>query len=488
MVKGSNRGFICGLRTLTALALAATALNPAFGQGDARKRPNIILIVTDDQGYNDVGFNGSPDIRTPNIDRIAREGVRFTRGYVTFPVCGPSRAGFLTGRHPARFGFDRNPNGDPDDPRGGVPRSEEMMQEMLKRGGYSTMLVGKWHMGTHETLLPLSRGFDEFYGFVEGGHSYFPELVTLEDLRDSKKPYDWYNSKLIDNGKRVHFTKYLTDEFSDRAVDFIRRKADRQEPFFLYLAYNAPHAPLQATQAYLDRVSHIPDPKRRTYAAMITAVDDGVGRVLDELDRRGLSEDTVIFFLSDNGGVVNGDAEGPAAASNFPLRGGKSQLFEGGVRVPFAMRWPARLKGGRDYTRPVSSMDILGTLTSQIGIQPRAGYPLDGVDLIPYLTGAKTDDPQPVLYWRRFDQGQYAMVVGDLKYVYNGKARLLFNLRDDGSETRSIAAQNAPFLDRLDQLYGLWNAGMAKQPAFPPLGTWPKPKGKAQSRPQEPAE
>lgn len=482
MKAGSNSRIGTGLRALSALALTATALNPALARSDARQRPNIVLIVTDDQGYRDVGFNGSRDIRTPNIDRIAREGVRFTRGYVTFPVCGPSRAGFLTGRHQSRFGFDRNPNGDPDDVRGGLPRSEEMMSEMLKRGGYSTMLVGKWHMGTHDTLRPRNRGFDEFFGFIEGGHSYFPELVKLEDLRDSKKPYDWYNTKLIDNGARVHFKKYLTDELSDRAVNFITRKADKDEPFFLYVAYNAPHAPLQATQEYLDRVSHIADPRRRTYAAMITAVDDGVGRVLDELDRKGLSENTVVIFLSDNGGVTNSDTGEPAVASNFPLRGGKSQLFEGGVRVPFAMRWPAKLKGGRDYTRPVSSMDIFATLSGQLGIAPSADRPLDGVDLIPYLKGEKTGDPQPVLFWRKFDQRQYAMVVGDLKYINNGTTRFLFNLRADEGETKSIAAQNGPFLDRLDRLYGTWNSRMAKEPAFPPLGTWPRQQAKPKAK------
>lgn len=482
MARGSNPGIATGLRALAALALTATALNPVTARSDSRQRPNIVLIVTDDQGYRDVGFNGSRDIRTPNIDRIAKEGVRFTRGYVTFPVCGPSRAGLLTGRHQARFGFDRNPNGDPDDVRGGLPRSEEMLSEMLKRAGYSTMLVGKWHMGTHETLRPRNRGFDEFYGFIEGGHSYLPELVTMEDLRDSKKPYDWYNTKLIDNGARVHFKKYLTDELSDRAVDFITRKADQDVPFFLYLAYNAPHAPLQATQQYLDRVSHIADPRRRAYAAMITAVDDGVGRLLNELDRKGLAHDTVVFFLSDNGGVTNGDTGEPPVASNFPLRGGKSQLFEGGVRVPFAVRWPARLEGGKDYTRPVSSIDIFATLAGQLGIAPRPDRPLDGVDLIPYLKGEKTGDPQLVLFWRKFDQGQYAMVVGDLKYINNGTTRFLYNLRSDEGETRSIAAQNGPLLERLDRLYAVWNSRMAKEPAFPPLGTWPKqpakPKGK----------
>lgn len=461
------------------IALSLSASVPTGAQETAAKRPNVIVIVTDDQGYADVGFNGSKDIATPGIDRIAKEGVRFTRAYVTFPVCGPSRAALLTGRHNARFGFDRNPNADPADPRGGLPRNEEMMSEMLKRGGYATMAIGKWHMGTHPTLRPRVRGFDEFYGFLEGGHRYFPEEVTMEDISDSKKPYDWYYTKLVDNGARVGFKQYLTDEFSDRAVDFVRRKAKGNAPFFLYLAYNAPHAPLQATEKYLSRFAHVPDKNRRTYLAMISAVDDGVGRVLAELDAQGVAKDTVVVFLSDNGGVVNRETGEPPAASNWPLRGGKSQLFEGGVRVPMAVRWPRRIAGGRDYTRPVSAMDVFATLAAGANIQPRADRPLDGVNLVPYLDGATKGDPQPVLFWRKFDQRQRAVIAGDLKYIDNGNGKLLFNLRRDTSETANIAAVNAAAVEKLDGVWSVWNAQMAKQPAFPPLGTWPKQGGGA---------
>lgn len=472
-----------GWRLIGGLALAATALTPAHARPDAQTRPNIILIVTDDQGYRDVGFNGSTEIRTPNIDRIAREGVRFTRGYVTYPVCGPSRAGLLTGRYQSRFGFDRNPNGDPADPRGGVPRTEEMVSELLKRGGYATKLVGKWHMGTHPSLRPRSRGFDEFYGFIEGGHDYRPEATVFEALEDSKKPYDWYRSKLIDNGARVHFRKYLTEELSDRAVEFVARKAAADQPFFLYLAYNAPHSPLQATDKYLSRYAHIQDPKRRTYAAMISAVDDGVGQLLDELDRKGIAQDTLVFFISDNGGVVTAETGEQSVADNGPLRGGKSQLFEGGVRVPFAMRWPRKLAGGRDYDRPVSTLDIFGTIASQTGIGARPGRHIDGVDLVPYLKGEKAGDPQPALYWRMFDQGRHAMVVGDLKYFWNGKQAVLFNLRTDPGETKPMPVTDKALIERLSQLYANWNAQMARQPAFPPLGTWPPKPGQGAAKP-----
>lgn len=464
---------IAALVALLALAPGARAAPDA----PPSARPNVVIIITDDQGYADVGFNGSSEIPTPNIDRIAREGVRFTRAYVTYPVCGPSRAGLLTGRYQSRFGFDRNPNGDPADPRGGLPRSESMLQEILKSAGYYSMIVGKWHMGTHPTLRPRARGFDEFYGFIEGGHSYLPEEIEFEDISQSKKPYDWYRTKLIDNGVRVTFGQYLTDELSDRAVDFVRRRSGQAQPFFLYLAYNAPHAPLQATEKYLARFPHIADPRRRTYAAMISAVDDGVGRVLAELDRQGVAENTIVFFLSDNGGVIDRATGEQPVADNGPLRGGKSQLFEGGIRVPFAMRWPAMIAGGRDYTRPISSMDIAGTLAGQLGLAINPARPLDGVDLIPYLKGEKSGDPQPVLFYRKFDQRQSAMVIGDLKYFDNSQQRLLFNLRSDEGEKASIAATNRENVDRLKNLFDIWNAQMAAEPAFPPLGTWPRQGG-----------
>lgn len=473
VTKGSRSKVGSGIRVLGALAVAATSLTPALARPDAAQRPNIILIVTDDQGYRDVGFNGSTEIRTPNIDRIAREGVRFTRGYVTFPVCGPSRAGLLTGRYQSRFGFDRNPNGDPSDPRGGLPRTEEMMSEMLKRGGYATKIVGKWHMGTHPTLRPRVRGFDEFYGFIEGGHSYRPEETDMDDISQSKKPYDWYRTKLIDNGAKVNFKKYLTEEFSDRAVEFVSRKAAADQPFFLYLAYNAPHTPLQATEKYLSRYPDIKNEKRRTYAAMISAVDDGIGQLLDTLEAKGIAKDTVIFFLSDNGGVASTETGETPIADNAPLRGGKSQLFEGGVRVPFAVRWPGRIAGGRDFDRPVSSLDIFATLSAQLAIAPKPGHPLDGVNLLPYLDGAKKGDPEPVLYWRKFDQGQNAMVIGDLKYFNNGKKAQTFNLKADVGETKPLDTIDPALIGKIEGLYRNWNAQMAKQPAFPPLGTWP---------------
>lgn len=459
---------------MLAFCLAGCTITTAHAQdpsGDTR--PNIVVIITDDQGYKDVGFNGSEDIPTPHIDRIANEGVRFTRGYVTYPVCGPSRAGLLTGRHQSRFGFDRNPDNNPNNPLSGLPLSEEIMSEYLKRGGYYTMAVGKWHMGTHPTLRPRARGFDEFYGFWEGGHRYFPEDIRFEGFEDYRRPFDWYRAKLVDNGERVGLDQYLTDELSDRAVDFVQRSEGSGHPFFLYLAYNAPHSPLQASEKYLSRFSHIENQRRRTYAAMISAVDDGVGRLLDELDRQNIADNTLVVFLSDNGGVLPRNARQEPAADNSPLRGGKSELFEGGVRVPFAMRWPAKFSGGADYARPVSSLDIFGTIAAHTGIPVREDRPLDGVDLVPYLLGEKNGDPQPMLFFRKFDQGINAMVIGDLKYIDFGDYRVLFNLRGDEGETSNIGRGNRANMNRLGTVYNQWNAQMADEPAFPPLGSWP---------------
>ncbi len=221
------------------------------------RAPNLIIVLTDDLGYADVGFNGCQDFQTPHIDRIAREGVRFTSGYVSYPVCGPSRAGLMTGRYQDRFGFCDNPVIDPTNPTAGLPLTETTIAEALRQANYRSMAVGKWHLGSHPSLHPMQRGFDEFFGFLSGGHDYFPENLTLHDLSEVTEMWGWYRTKLLRNHQRVDINEYLTDEFSNEAVAFVERAGD--QPFFLYLAYNAPHTPLQATAAYLDRVKHIED-------------------------------------------------------------------------------------------------------------------------------------------------------------------------------------------------------------------------------------
>lgn len=426
-------------------------------------RPNVIIILTDDQGYNDVGFNGSKDIPTPNIDRIANNGVKFTNAYVTYPVCGPSRAGLITGRYQDRFGFGRNPLLAIHDTNQGLPLSEETIATVLDRENYQTMAIGKWHLGAHPRLRPLERGFDEFFGFLSGGHRYFPEDWTIPDISDVKNQWQGYNTKLLQNEKRIKETEYLTDALSREAVSFIER--NESQPFFLYLAYNAPHTPLQATEKYLNRFSHIENKKRKTYAAMISAVDDGVGNILNKLDELDLTSNTIVFFLSDNGGRSDVNF-----AKNTPLRDGKGSLFEGGIRVPFAMQWPERIPSGQVFENPVSSLDIFATVTACSKANPK--NQTDGVNLVPFLTGQKSGLPHSELFWRIFEspvesvRTGYAVRSGDFKTVKMDQGQEeLFNLSNDIGETSPIKKPNSNVKNSLKASYDAWNSEM-KDPVF----------------------
>lgn len=431
---------------LVPFTFLGTACQPSQSVKDQRP-PNVIVILTDDQGYKDVGFNNSPDIVTPHIDRIAQNGVKFTNGYVSYAVCGPSRAGLITGRYQDRFGFSRNPLFAPKDSLQGLPLSEETLATALKKSGYSTMAIGKWHLGAHPSLRPLNRGFDEFFGFLSGGHRYFPEDWKLKDISEIKAQFDAYNTKLLRNDQRIEEKEYLTDALSREAVDFVRRKAD--QPFFLYLAYNAPHSPLQATEEYLKRYAHIQDEQRRTYAAMVSAVDDGVGDLLDTLEDLGIADNTIVFFLSDNGGPEN------KGANNGELRKGKGSLHEGGIRVPFAVQWPGRIPAGKEYPHPVISLDIFATAIAQAGGNAR--NPLDGVDLLPYLTGESDNRPHPRLFWRKFDAQAVAIRDGDLKLVRDRKndSLKMYDLTNDIGESSPLTDSNR--LEELRKLHEAWN-------------------------------
>lgn len=429
----------------------------------ANEPPNVIIILADDLGYRDVGFNGCRDIPTPHIDSIARNGIRCTNGYVSYAVCGPSRAGLLTGRYQGRFGFRVNPSMDPNNPKIGIPHAEKNLAEVLKQVGYTSGVLGKWHMGSHPSQHPLERGFDEFYGFLSGGHNYFPEQLTLNDLSEVKKKWDWYRTRLLRNHTRVDTDEYLTDELSNEAVAFIQRHHDQR--FFLYLSYNAPHTPLQATQKYLDRFTKIKNKKRRTYAAMVSALDDGVGQVLETLRKLKIEERTLVFFLSDNGGPENKNA-----SDNGPLRGGKGDYYEGGVRVPFAVQWPGTLPRGVDYDQPVISLDMFATAAalSQAPIDPER--PLDGVNLIPFLTGKDNAPPHKSLFWNNHNRGDVAMRSGEIKLVKSktSKALELYRLDRDLSEKNNLAKSHAQQLDALEQELNTWKQQL-KPPAFPSL-------------------
>lgn len=426
----------------------------------AEQPPNLVLIIVDDLGYADVGFNGCTDIPTPHIDSIAEQGVRFTSGYVTYAVCGPSRAGLMTGRYPQRFGFERNPQYRPGDPNMGLPLSEETLAAVLKKAGYTSGVVGKWHLGAHPTLHPLRRGFDFFYGHLGGGHRYFPEELHIRDSYAAKDEPESYRTWILRNDEPVEPNQYLTDDFSDAAVEFV--EANKDQPFFLYLAYNAPHAPLQATEKYLARFPDIQDRKRRTYAAMVSAVDDGVGRVLDKLEELGLDDNTLVFFLSDNGGPSKN------GSSNGPLRGYKGDAWEGGWRVPFALRWTDHVPAGVSYDPVVSSLDIFATIVSLAEAPINPQRPLDGVNLIPYLDNRKTTVPHKAIYLRKFDQKAYAVRMGDFKLVMpagQNQQPVLFNLAKDIAESRNIFSDYRKTVEEIERLRFEWDAQLI-EPRF----------------------
>jgi len=427
--------------------------------------PNLIVILTDDQGYADVGFHGCKDIPTPHLDSIAANGVHFPSGYVTYSVCSPSRAGLLTGRYQQRFGHERNPRFEPTNRQVGLPLGETTLADALGKVGYQSGIVGKWHLGAHPDLHPLKRGFNEFFGHLGGGHQYFANALTIKDSLSAKTEDDSYRLWIMRNHTPVQTQQYLTDEFSDEAVHFIERHKDG--PFFLYLAYNAPHGPLQASEKYLARFPSIKNQGRRTYAAMVSAVDDGVGRVLDQLRTLHLTEDTLIFFLSDNGGPTKQNA-----SDNAPLRGNKGDPWEGGVRVPFAAQWPGHFPRGLVYEHPVSSLDIFATIAALANVEPDPIRPLDGVNLLPYVTQRKPGAPHEAIYLRIFDRGAYAVRQGSHKLVIptTGGTAELYDLSTDIGETRNLASTETSTVGELEKLRVAWDAALVP-PVFTGLET-----------------
>ncbi|MEY4244066.1 MAG: Arylsulfatase precursor [Verrucomicrobiota bacterium] len=416
-------------------------------------RPNILILLSDDQGYADLGIQGSKDIPTPHIDSLAHNGVRCTAGYVSSAMCSPSRAGLITGRSQSRFGHEVNwePDwpADPNDPRG-LPLTEKTLADHLKAAGYHTGVIGKWHLGEAPPYHPNRRGFDEFFGFIGGGHNYF-----CGAYRDTP-PQNYYNSPLERNGVPQPITPgYLTTVLGDEAASFIHR--NKEKPWVLYTAFNAPHTPNQATPELLDRVKHIADESRRTYAAMIVGMDDAVGTILKQLREDGLEERTLIFFLSDNGGTTEDNT-----SSNDPLRGRKGQMWEGGIRVPFLAQWKGVLPAGKTYDRPVSSLDILPTALAAAGTPGLGGQALDGVDLVPFLSGKKSGDPHEMLFWRMTERDIHAVRDGRHKLVKQGEKPNLFNLVTDIREAKDLDGKHPEVRDRLQKAYDEWAATLPK--------------------------
>ncbi|MBI1357822.1 MAG: sulfatase-like hydrolase/transferase [Acidobacteria bacterium] len=434
-----------GSAALGAASLACSGSSEQSPAADAK--PNIVIVFADDMGFQDAGFQGSPDCETPHLDALAREGVRFDNGYVTHPFCSPSRAALLTGRYQQRFGHENNMVFDLQDRETGLPLNEITLANLLGDAGYTTGLVGKWHLGAHPIYHPFRRGFQHMYGFVGGGHDYFDPGAPGQT--------EQHLIPIERDGEVVPETEYLTTALGREAASFVRQRAD-DEPFFLYLAFNAPHTPLQAPDEMLARFASIEDPGRRTYAAMVWALDDAVGRLEAALAETGRKDNTLLFFLNDNGGPAGNKS------SNAPLRGTKRTLYEGGVRVPFLVRWPGHIEPGSTYSRPVSSLDVLPTALAAAGVAPPADRPLDGVDLLPYLSGNQSGVPHQRLFWRCFDGVEAAVREGDWKWVRVGREARpeLYDLSTDLSEKYDVSADHPEIVAELGAAWEQWNAQM----------------------------
>ncbi|NLR93865.1 sulfatase-like hydrolase/transferase [Flammeovirga agarivorans] len=419
--------------------------------GQVSTSPNIIVIMLDDLGYADLGFHGCKDIQTPNMDRLAAQGVTFSSAYTSYPVCGPSRAGFITGRYQQRFGFERNPQYTTEDDNMGLPLTEDTFADIMKTAGYHSTIIGKWHLGATEKLHPLNRGFDEFFGHLGGGHSYFPEKYTIQYPHQASTESESYRTWIQRDFEPVKVSDYLTKEFSKEAVRYIERNKDN--PFFMFLSYNAPHTPLEAPQEYLDKYASIVDNDRRTYAAMVDVVDEGVGQILDKLEELAIDENTIIFLLSDNGGP-----EAQNASDNGVLRGGKSSVTEGGYRVPFLMSWKGEITP-QSYDKPISALDILATSAAVSNAKLDPEKPLDGVNLVPFLTGERTGEPHDAIYLRKFDNNKYTIRKGDYKLMVTGNRQWpndLYNLKDDISETKSLVSTHKDLVKEMEEDLYAW--------------------------------
>ncbi len=392
------------------------------------KQPNIIFLFADDAGYADFGFQGSKSMITPNLDQLAKRGVRFLQAYVSHPTCGPSRAGIMTGRYQHRFGYEENnvPGymsavSAADGIEMGLPLEEKTMGDYMKSLGYRTAYFGKWHQGGADRFHPLKRGFDEFYGFRGGARDYYPYEEVPNEVQN----------KLERNfGDFKEHEGYLTDVLGEETAQFMERNKD--EPFFAFLAFNAVHTPMDALPEDMAKFSQM-EGKRQRVAAMTLALDRACGTVLDKLEELGLTENTIVVFTNDNGGPSNANA-----SSNYPLSGVKSTYLEGGIRVPFLMSWPNRVKAGTTYDNPISTMDLLPTFFAAGGGDVADVTPTDGVDLIPYLTGNQYGRPHQRLFWKR--DVRAVVRDGDWKLIrFGDRPAELYYLPDDEREQNNLA-------------------------------------------------
>lgn len=420
------------------------------------QKPNFIIILADDLGFADLSLNGSIQIPTPHIDKLAESGVNFTNGYVSGPVCSPSRAGLLTGRNQVTFGHDNNLGGvQPgfDKEYNGLPLTETTIATRLKKLGYVTGLVGKWHLGTLPKFHPLQRGFDEFWGYTGGGHDYF---VAKPNGKGYQVPIEC-------NYKTPQPLTYITDDKGDECVDFIRRH--KSEPFFLFASFNAPHAPLEATEADIELFKHIADKKRRTYCAMVHRLDVNVGRIMQALEENGVAENTLVVFLSDNGGPCDSNA-----SINAPFNGQKGILLEGGIHVPFVMNWKGKLPEGVTYENPVISLDMAATFFELAGGEKTDEVKFDGVNLVPFILSEKDGKPHESFNWRFTISA--AVRQGDWKLVrLPDRLPMLFDLSKDISEQNDVALDHLDITRSMLKELGEWDVSLP-HPAFLEDAVW----------------
>ncbi len=462
--------------------------------------PNIIIITADDLGKTDISLYGGKNVNTPNMDAIGHEGVIFTEAYCTSPICSPSRAGMLTGRYVQRYGYELQPqnrypknrlqyylikyivdtgdwivaeqNGYPrqeDIDKQGLPPSEITLGELLKKRDYHTGIIGKWHLGFHEPFLPNNRGFEYQYGFYEAFSLYAP--VDSPDIINHR--HNYFASKHIwgkgrsgtcairrDNNV-IEEKEYLTQKIAREAVQYL--EAHKNEPFFLYVPFNAPHTPFQVTKKYFERFSHVKERNKRIYYAMIAALDDAVGEITKKLKELDLEEKTIIFFASDNGGAVY-----TGATDNAPLKGGKFSNFEGGINIPCMIKWKGKLPEGKRYHEPVSLMDFFVTSAEISGSTLPADREYDGVNLLPFITGEKDGVPHEVLFWRSgFNK---AIRKGKWKLILNERDNitLLYNLKGDKVEKKNIAASHPEIVEELKRDHKEWEKKLM-DPRWPRL-------------------
>lgn len=456
---------------------------PGQSSAATTRRPNVIVILADDMGHGDVSLYGNTLIETRHIDSIGRAGVKFTAGYSSAPLCSPSRAGLVTGRYQQRFGFEqqvssgafpeRRPmleedgslsprQGNDELLRRGIPTTEKLIGEVFKASGYRTGVVGKWHLGHAPQFLPMNRGFDHscvFYGntSIQYTRELDPDILSFKvDFHDEGKDVAWTRHGLNGirrNGELIDVDQYLLHFFRDEALQFVENS--KAEPFMLYFAMNAPVPPLQVPRSYFEALrDRIPNIHQRAYNALVQAQDDVIGALLDKVKALGLEQDTMVVFVSDNGCAVS------RPGSNAPYSGGKYSTYEGGIRMPFVIKWPGHIQAGQVYEEPVSTLDILPTVAAACEVPTTGTQPLDGVNLLPYLSHEVAGAPHEALFWKLSIHS--AVRVGRWKLYMEPKngVEYLFDLQDDPQETTDLKARHPEVYADLKARYEAWDKSL----------------------------